>query len=426
MSTSRSSINESTISKFPQVLLSIRLDEHYLSSDVSQQRISEWTEWLRNMPGGAKDIKIQGAYESFSTLLILSMPISVWDALPNNLAYSFIGFITSENKAPFFKRPPPSLPVTDPNIQSESTPQTDNVRSSTPIFSKSPGGSEPIQIRSSDQHLDPQLDEMKNDSRLVDDIQWDGSPRTIRQHSAGNLEGPHAGQPIRPSVANVNIYRDEGNSSSSPTSSITSNMQGRVATVKIERTDELEGLIKDEAFRSDPEVAELVYSKVKGRLEYATPNDIEQPVGSHELSLLRLLEPEAFGLVQPNGGSTAFAGSSASGTSAPDGNPNCGPDAGASSSSANLGNSGALIPKKDLVSPNEGPTQQIKLQKNSSKPGASKARGFRCFHNALYPATFCVNEETHQKFRTCTGPGWKNMQHLKYVPNLTSEFYFAS
>jgi hypothetical protein len=44
------------------------------------------------------DIRIEGRYDSFSTLL-LRMPIAVWNLLPEHQAYSFVGFVTSENLA---------------------------------------------------------------------------------------------------------------------------------------------------------------------------------------------------------------------------------------------------------------------------------------------------------------------------------------
>jgi hypothetical protein len=40
-------------------------------------------EWIRNVPVGGVDIHIDGIWDSFSTLLLLRMPIAVWDLLPN-------------------------------------------------------------------------------------------------------------------------------------------------------------------------------------------------------------------------------------------------------------------------------------------------------------------------------------------------------
>jgi len=58
-----------------------------------------WVEWVRNCPVDAKDIHIEGKWDSFSTLLLLRMPVAVWNLLPDNEAYSFVGFVTSPNTA---------------------------------------------------------------------------------------------------------------------------------------------------------------------------------------------------------------------------------------------------------------------------------------------------------------------------------------
>jgi hypothetical protein len=58
-----------------------------------------WLEWIRNARAEAKGIRIDGVYDSFSTLVLLRMPATVWGLLPNNPAYSFVGFDTSNNRA---------------------------------------------------------------------------------------------------------------------------------------------------------------------------------------------------------------------------------------------------------------------------------------------------------------------------------------
>ncbi|KAK0106317.1 hypothetical protein ONS96_003955 [Cadophora gregata f. sp. sojae] len=79
------------VNQYPQVLLSIRLDKHELD-------IEAWKECLlRQLPPEAKDIKIEGVFGSFSTLLLLRVPLEIWDLLPENRAYSFVGFVTTEN-----------------------------------------------------------------------------------------------------------------------------------------------------------------------------------------------------------------------------------------------------------------------------------------------------------------------------------------
>jgi hypothetical protein len=57
--------------------------------------------WLREAPPEARDlIKIEGFWGSFSSLLLVRMPIHVWDLLPESPAVSFVGFTTTDNRGP--------------------------------------------------------------------------------------------------------------------------------------------------------------------------------------------------------------------------------------------------------------------------------------------------------------------------------------
>jgi len=78
--------------KFPQIILAVRVTKGGIDHE-------SWLEWIRNAPLEAEDIHVEGKYGSFSTLLLLRMPISIWNLLPDNPAYSFVGFVTSENTA---------------------------------------------------------------------------------------------------------------------------------------------------------------------------------------------------------------------------------------------------------------------------------------------------------------------------------------
>jgi len=84
---------ELTREQFPQVLVSVRLQ----SSDVSDSEA--WLDWLLKAPYDAKEIKVEGWFGSFSTLIILNIPLQVWHMMPDNPAVSFIGFVTTENLA---------------------------------------------------------------------------------------------------------------------------------------------------------------------------------------------------------------------------------------------------------------------------------------------------------------------------------------
>lgn len=62
--------------------------------------ISQWVNWLTTKPPWEVtriDVKVEGVYESHSTLMLVSLPIFVWDSLPCREAYRFIAFIRSGN-----------------------------------------------------------------------------------------------------------------------------------------------------------------------------------------------------------------------------------------------------------------------------------------------------------------------------------------
>ncbi|KAF8853387.1 hypothetical protein BDZ45DRAFT_694290 [Acephala macrosclerotiorum] len=94
--------NSSKGSRGPQVLLAVRLeDDYFLNGQESEgaKKFQTWCDWLKSAPDGTKDITIQGVYKSFSTLVLISIPVVVWDILPDNAGYSFVGFVQSGNLA---------------------------------------------------------------------------------------------------------------------------------------------------------------------------------------------------------------------------------------------------------------------------------------------------------------------------------------
>ncbi|KAH6718763.1 hypothetical protein BKA61DRAFT_596219 [Leptodontidium sp. MPI-SDFR-AT-0119] len=104
------------ISGYPEVLISVRLEEDYLADDADEEdekRQHPWREWFRNIPNAAKNVTIHGVYRSFSTLLVMSMPISLWNILPAHPAYSFIGFVKSGNLAPKIQHQPEKVIETE-------------------------------------------------------------------------------------------------------------------------------------------------------------------------------------------------------------------------------------------------------------------------------------------------------------------------
>ena len=75
----------------PTVLVAVALEED------QRLQLRTWVEWLRDIPAIAKHARVEGIYESFSTLMLISLPVFIWDLIPNNLAVSFVGFIKSQD-----------------------------------------------------------------------------------------------------------------------------------------------------------------------------------------------------------------------------------------------------------------------------------------------------------------------------------------
>ncbi|CAN8096523.1 unnamed protein product [Discula destructiva] len=75
----------------PHVMISLALE------DDQRLDLSAWEQWLSSFPALARYVKVQGVFKSHSTLLLLSMPVTVWDLLPDDPACSFVAFIRSNN-----------------------------------------------------------------------------------------------------------------------------------------------------------------------------------------------------------------------------------------------------------------------------------------------------------------------------------------
>lgn len=77
----------------PHVMISLALEgEQNLNVD-------DWEHWLSTIPALAKYVKVQGVFKSHSTLILASMPVMIWDMLPDHRACNFIAFIRSNNLA---------------------------------------------------------------------------------------------------------------------------------------------------------------------------------------------------------------------------------------------------------------------------------------------------------------------------------------
>lgn len=77
--------------RFPHVLISVALEENQiLDGEACGQ-------WISEFPALAKFAKVESVFRSYSTLLLVSIPVVVWNLLPKKLAYSFVGYVSSNN-----------------------------------------------------------------------------------------------------------------------------------------------------------------------------------------------------------------------------------------------------------------------------------------------------------------------------------------
>jgi len=90
-STPLSSISSAGRYKVPHVLITLQLEENQ-SFDAGQT-----ARWLDRFPLLAKWVKVEAIFPSYSTLMVMSVPLPIWDMLPDHPACSFIGYVTGPN-----------------------------------------------------------------------------------------------------------------------------------------------------------------------------------------------------------------------------------------------------------------------------------------------------------------------------------------
>ncbi|KAL9628521.1 MAG: hypothetical protein Q9204_005837 [Flavoplaca sp. TL-2023a] len=92
--TSQSSLDEVWPDKnfeSPKVLISVALQE--------DQRLDaeDWLEWLKAVPALAKFVSVEGVFKSDSTLVLLTLPVAMWDMIGKDPAVTFLAFVRSHN-----------------------------------------------------------------------------------------------------------------------------------------------------------------------------------------------------------------------------------------------------------------------------------------------------------------------------------------
>jgi hypothetical protein len=93
-STSTNTISEEVTPrlKHPHMLVSVALDE-----DQPLPNTEACRRWLCSFPSLAKYVKVEGIFASYSTVLLLSIPVAIWNMLPDNPACQPITYVTSRN-----------------------------------------------------------------------------------------------------------------------------------------------------------------------------------------------------------------------------------------------------------------------------------------------------------------------------------------
>jgi hypothetical protein len=98
--------------KAPRLVFSVRLKETIKASDLSRDL---FVDWLRDVPAAVAWIEIEAGFNSYSTLLIVSMPMTLASYIPKNPAIVCLGPITSSNQVFERRQRSSALPVLNPS-----------------------------------------------------------------------------------------------------------------------------------------------------------------------------------------------------------------------------------------------------------------------------------------------------------------------
>ncbi|KAK4210639.1 NACHT domain-containing protein [Rhypophila decipiens] len=89
----------------PEVLISVRLTPDALTSHDAEA----WADWAVTVPSSASNVtfkanvvRIERLYRSYSSLVILKMPLETWSLLPKQRGMTFIGYVKGDNQAAEF------------------------------------------------------------------------------------------------------------------------------------------------------------------------------------------------------------------------------------------------------------------------------------------------------------------------------------
>ena len=80
--------------RVPRLLFAVRIKETFLPSELSTDLFSEW---LRMIPLLVEEVKVEAGFDSFSSILIVSLPIALSSYIPTDPAVMCLGPIRSRN-----------------------------------------------------------------------------------------------------------------------------------------------------------------------------------------------------------------------------------------------------------------------------------------------------------------------------------------
>ena len=132
----------------PKILMSVALEEEQW---LHPQQMNNW---IRDIPALVKYVTVEGVWKGHSALILVSVPIAVWNLMPRNPAISFMGFSRSGNLLNMYPTQP------------EATPQEHEA-------GKAPGNYDVMDLNDKDKdisNLVPQLSGIKLDTQRAQKI----------------------------------------------------------------------------------------------------------------------------------------------------------------------------------------------------------------------------------------------------------------
>jgi len=112
----------------PRALFLIRFREDVSSEDLS---IDLFKEWLRSTPAAVEQVIVEAGFKSWSTIVLISLPLSMTSYIPRDLAIVFLGPIKSSIMVPGIK--PIACPLHVDGVNHEWTPRKNEKENETVI-----------------------------------------------------------------------------------------------------------------------------------------------------------------------------------------------------------------------------------------------------------------------------------------------------